>query len=396
MGTGNRYSYIPRCPCLYDSPLPNPHSPHGRSHSRTLYRRTADAHRHRRRDPGARHAEEGGSRLVGTLSIPRRALPFVHGQSGQAVLPLLRLRRAWQRDPLPDGLRPARISRCDRGTGGARGPQGRIRRRRAQGARQRQRRPVRPARCGDGVLSRTTDAQCTREGLLQPARAGSGHPRTFPARLCTGPVGRAEKRTRHQCATRGPARQGRHAGQRRTRRQVRPLPPSRHVSDSRSARAHDRLRRPHHGLLRERDSRSRRGDPRFRQGIRTEVPQLPRDTAFPQGSGAVRTLAGTRCESEDRAPARGRRLHGCDRPASVRHHPGRRHPGYGDHQRSRRNPVPQFGRRVFLFRRRSRRKAGRVACGRIRAAAHARRTPGLVPVRARRRRSRFADPSGRA
>lgn len=71
-----------------------------------VHRRPARPRRHRRGDRAARAPAQGRARLAGALSVPRRALAQLHGEPGQAVLPLLRLRRARQRDPLPDGLRP--------------------------------------------------------------------------------------------------------------------------------------------------------------------------------------------------------------------------------------------------------------------------------------------------
>ena len=97
----------------------HPERIHG-PHPRRLHRRPARALRHRRGDRRARAAEAPGQGIFGALPVPRRALADLHGVADQAVLPLLRLRRARHRDLVPDELRPARVPRCGRRTRQAR------------------------------------------------------------------------------------------------------------------------------------------------------------------------------------------------------------------------------------------------------------------------------------
>ena len=62
--------------------------------------------------------KKGGANYAGLLPLPQREDAFVHGQPGQAVLPLLRLRRARQRHRLPHGVRRPGLRRCGEGPGG--------------------------------------------------------------------------------------------------------------------------------------------------------------------------------------------------------------------------------------------------------------------------------------
>ena len=61
-------------------------------------------------------AEEGRPRIPRLLPVPQRENPVVLGEPGQAVLSLLRLRRARHRARLPHGIRQAVVSRSHRGT----------------------------------------------------------------------------------------------------------------------------------------------------------------------------------------------------------------------------------------------------------------------------------------
>ena len=63
--------------------------------------------RHRRGHRPLRPAQEGRRQLRGLLPVPQREDAVVHGEPDQAVLSLLRLRRARHRDRLPDGVRAA-------------------------------------------------------------------------------------------------------------------------------------------------------------------------------------------------------------------------------------------------------------------------------------------------
>ena len=70
--------------------------------------------------------KKAGANYVACCPFHSEKTPVVHGQPDQAVLPLLRLRRARHRDRLPDGIRRQGVSRGGRGTRA---------RRRARGAR---------------------------------------------------------------------------------------------------------------------------------------------------------------------------------------------------------------------------------------------------------------------
>ena len=54
------------------------------------------------RHRAARQAHPRRARMEGLLPVPQRKDAQLHRQRRQAFLPLLRLRRAWRRDPLPD------------------------------------------------------------------------------------------------------------------------------------------------------------------------------------------------------------------------------------------------------------------------------------------------------
>ena len=74
--------------------------------------------------------------IQGLLPVPRRENPVVHGVPGQAVLSLLRLRRARHGARFPDGARSPELRRSRRGAGRARRA-----RRAARGAARRAPRP---------------------------------------------------------------------------------------------------------------------------------------------------------------------------------------------------------------------------------------------------------------
>ena len=108
--------------------------------------------RHRRGDRPLGAAQEGGRQLRGLLPVPQREDALVHGQPHQAVLSLLRLRRARHGHRLPDGARRQVLPRSGRGAGP---------RRRARGAACR----ARPA-----TRERREEAQDLCEILLGAAR----------------------------------------------------------------------------------------------------------------------------------------------------------------------------------------------------------------------------------
>ena len=70
-----------------------------------------------------------GPRLRGVLPVSRREDAFVHGEPGQTVLSLLRLRRARHRDHVPDGARRHELRRGRGRSRGAGGHDGSARRR---------------------------------------------------------------------------------------------------------------------------------------------------------------------------------------------------------------------------------------------------------------------------
>ena len=63
--------------------------------------------------------KKGGPELSRPVPVPWRKIAVVHRQSDQAVLSLLWLRRARQRDRLPDGAARIRLRRGDQRTGAA-------------------------------------------------------------------------------------------------------------------------------------------------------------------------------------------------------------------------------------------------------------------------------------
>ena len=91
-----------------------------RTHPATLHRRADRARRSRRADRQPRAAEKAGQGIQGLLPVPRREDALVHGRARQAVLSLLRLRRARHRARLPDGARSPELRRGGRGPGRAR------------------------------------------------------------------------------------------------------------------------------------------------------------------------------------------------------------------------------------------------------------------------------------
>src|SRR3546814_328361 len=104
-------------PRAHDVPATSPSDCRPRKHGphpRRIHRRPAGPHRHRRGGAGAGAVEAAGQGIRGALPVPRRTLGFVHRLADQAVLPLLRLRRARHRDLVPDELRPPRVPRRGR------------------------------------------------------------------------------------------------------------------------------------------------------------------------------------------------------------------------------------------------------------------------------------------
>ena len=59
--------------------------------------------------------KKAGANYHGLLPVPQRKITLLHRQPDEAVLPLLRLRRAWHRDRLPDRIRRQKLPRRGRG-----------------------------------------------------------------------------------------------------------------------------------------------------------------------------------------------------------------------------------------------------------------------------------------
>ena len=108
--------------------------------------------------------KKAGANLQRLLPVPQREDAVVHGEPDQAVLPLLRLRRARHGDRLPDGVRRQDVSRRGRGARARRRPRGAARR--ASGR-------VRAARAGAAISprSRSTAAKFYRAQLKDAPRA---------------------------------------------------------------------------------------------------------------------------------------------------------------------------------------------------------------------------------
>ena len=177
------------------------------------------------------------------LPVPRRALALVLRQPGQAVLSLLRLRRARQRGEVPDGVRAAGVPRRGGGAGAV-GRADRAARRRSRRASARgQDRPLRPARRLGQLVPAAAAEEPRGAGLLQEARTGRGHHRALPPGLGAGRLRRRDQGAGHRRQAPAAAQRSRHGRQQRARQQVRPLPRTADVPDPRPPRPGDRLRR---------------------------------------------------------------------------------------------------------------------------------------------------------
>ena len=155
---------------------------------------------------------------------------------------------------------------------------------------------------------------------------------------------------------------GRAAGRRRRHPgALRPLPRPRDVSDHRSARPRDRLRRP-----------------RAREGRAGEISQLAGDAALPQGRDALQHRRRARGRAQGRAGDRGRRLCRRDRHGERRLRGDGRAARHRAHRRPARAALEDGGRADALLRRRRRRPPRRLSGGRSRAAAaQARQEPEI-------------------
>ena len=83
----------------------------------SLHRRARRARRHRRDHRRARAAEKSRPRIQGLLPVPQRENRLLLGQPRQAVLSLLRLRRARHGARLSDAVREAGVPRRGGGSG---------------------------------------------------------------------------------------------------------------------------------------------------------------------------------------------------------------------------------------------------------------------------------------
>ena len=190
-----------------------------------------------------RPAQEGRRELRRLLPVPRREDAVVHGEPDQAVLSLLRLRRARHGHRLPDGVRRQVVSRRGRGARARRRARGAARRaRRRQGA-ARGSRPTSPSICS--IAAKFYRAQ------LKDA------PRAIDYLKGRGLTGDDRRALRHRLRARRVAvarsapsptttirRSTRRASSSRRRRQaLRPLPRPRDVPDPRQPRPRHRLRR---------------------------------------------------------------------------------------------------------------------------------------------------------
>ena len=242
----------------------------------------------------AREVEEGRAGVEGAVAVPAGEDALVHGQRPEGILSRLLLRQARRHHRLPDGdggrrfHRGRRAARCD-GRAAATGSD--PRRRAARGAPQ-------DALRRDGarreILRRHTGLAQWRQGarLSRRPRHLACDATAISARLCAA---------RSLCAE-GASRRPRHSGRRHGgsraagfRRRypgaLRSLPRSRDVSDHRSARPGDRLRRPRAG-----------------EGCSGEIPELPGNAAVPQGRQSLQPLDRARCRAQRLGPDRGRRL----------------------------------------------------------------------------------------
>ena len=261
--------------------------------------------------------KSAGIDLEGPLPVPRREVAELHRHPVAPDLPLLRLRRARQRDPLPDraarhGLRrrrqrPRPAGRPDRA--GGRRPAGRTR------ARPRAR--SRSSATLSDVLAKAADA------LPAPAE---GERRAIAYLKGRGLSGEIAARFGLGYATDGwrglasvfpsyddplleesglviahaDEADGRRRRRRTDRQALRPLPRPHHVPDPLGAGRRDRLRRP--------GARPRRA----------EVPELARDAGLQQGPRALRPVRGAHGDPPARLCAGRRGLHGRRRAGPVR------------------------------------------------------------------------------
>ena len=192
-------------------------------HPRRLHRRTARPDGYRRGGGRARAAEAPGQGILGLLPVPRRALALVHGVADQAVLPLLRLRRARHRAVVPDELRPPRVPRC----GGRTCPPQRHGSAARDAAAQREQRYPRPvqrpgSRCA--LLPAQPGGQREGQGLSRWPRRGCGDPHAVHDRLCAGRLLGAEGRAGHRRAADEAARPRRPVLEERPRPRLRQVP----------------------------------------------------------------------------------------------------------------------------------------------------------------------------
>ena len=189
-----------------------------------------------------------GPRVEGLLPVPQREDAELHGQRRQGLLPLLRLRRAWRRDPLPH--RRARPAVHGRGQGARRPRPGMDVPAPDPQARERAER-----------TSTLTDVMAAVPDLVR--RAAAGHRRRRGPRISEAaaastrrPSPASASASRPTAATRSSARSpslgedklietGMLIKPEERRGQLRPLPRPPDDPDPRCARPGHRVRRPH-------------------------------------------------------------------------------------------------------------------------------------------------------
>ena len=189
--------------------------------------------------------KKAGANYSALLPVPQREDAVVHRQPDQAVLPLLRLRRARHGDRLPDGVRRQSASSTRSRT--------RARRRHGGAARSNAPSAARAARRsasdlyatlldGRAVLPRAAEGRAARHRLPQAARPHRRDRRALRHRLRARRL--AEPRSRVPRLRRpGAARAAGLVIDGDERQALRPVPRPHHVPDRRCARPGDRLRR---------------------------------------------------------------------------------------------------------------------------------------------------------
>ena len=328
--------------------------------------------RYRRDHRRAGSAEEGRARIQSLLPVPQREIALFLGQSGQAVLPLLRLRGARHR-------RSAFSCSTKRWSSST---------------------PWRTSRSAPASNCRARRTRRPRSGRRRSARGHGARPRVSSSKTWRT-MPRAQKyvrRARHRCEDRrehsalGYApdswdallnRFGAAEEERRRLLQLGLIIERDTRGGERAAGFYDRFR--DRLMFPIRDSRGRvigfggsiidQGEPKYLNSPETPlVSQGPRTVWLVRGAAG----AGGFQAADDR-----RGLYGRGSPASGRDHLCRGDPGHGDHPGAPEQDLQADQRSGVLLRRRSRRPPGGVAGPGECPAAGARRTRAEIHVPAR-------------